>query len=81
MVEMYRICLLAVLALAGCQNLVGPFAHRDPQRVDDPLLPISEQRQRGRDRLSLPEESPKVVPPAFARPGGAGFDPSQGGFR
>src|SRR4051812_15908721 len=44
--KMHRIILLGVLVAAGCQNVVGPFQQRDPQRVDDPLLPIYEQQQR-----------------------------------
>jgi hypothetical protein len=42
--------------------VVGPFEHRDPQRVDDPLLSIGEQERRGRDRLALPEQSVTVAP-------------------
>src|SRR5438309_1910518 len=52
---MRRACLLAVLLVAGCQNTVGPFAPRQPQRVDDPLLSITEQQQRGRDRAKATE--------------------------
>lgn len=59
---MHRYILLGVLLLAGCQNLVGPFASRKPERVDDPLLTISEQQRRGRDRLALPDESANVAP-------------------
>jgi hypothetical protein len=70
---MHRIFLAGVLILAGCQNIVGPFARRPPQRVDDPLLSIYEQEVRGRDRLALPLESPNVAPPAPARPGMTGF--------
>jgi hypothetical protein len=72
---MHRIILAGVLVLAGCQNVLGPFAPRTPQRVDDPLLTINEQKNRGRDRLALPEESPNVAPPPFARPGQSGFEP------
>jgi hypothetical protein len=59
---MSRLLLFGVLLLAGCQNLVGPFQARRPERVDDPLLSISEQERRGRDRLSLPVESRVVGP-------------------
>ena len=62
---MRRVILLAVLLGAGCQNTVGPFAPRQPQRVDDPLLSITEQQQRGRDRLALPEDERTVAPPTF----------------
>ncbi len=61
---MRRIFLVAILCLAGCQNLTGPFAPRAPERVDDPRLPISEQEVRGRDRYAIPQESPKVGPPS-----------------
>jgi hypothetical protein len=73
---MHRLLLASLMLVAGCQNIVGPFARRDPQRVDDPLLSIGEQQRRGRDRLALPEESPKLSPPTAARPGAAGFDRS-----
>jgi hypothetical protein len=67
---MRRLFCLGVLCLAGCQNVIGPFGHRDPQRVDDPLLTIGEQQRRGRDRLALPEESTSIAPPTYAdRPG------------
>jgi hypothetical protein len=59
---MRRLLLLGTLLLAGCQNLVGPFRARGPERVDDPLLTINEQQRRGRDRLALPVESPTVGP-------------------
>jgi hypothetical protein len=59
---MRRVFLMAVLCLAGCQNVTGPFAPRTPERVDDPRLPISEQEIRGRDRYAIPQESPKVGP-------------------
>jgi hypothetical protein len=59
------------LALAGCQNVAGPFAARPPQRPDDPSYSIPAQQARGRDRLALPDESsgmpqiPGVVPGAM----------------
>jgi hypothetical protein len=59
---MRRLLLLGVLLLAGCQNVAGPFARREPVRVDDPRLPISEQQRLARDRLPLPDESNKVGP-------------------
>lgn len=59
---MRLILMTAVLALAGCQNIIGPFQHRTPERVDDPMLPIGEQERRGRDRLPLPQDSPLVGP-------------------
>ena len=61
---MRRWTLLCVLLLAGCQNVVGPFEYRKPQRVDDPLLTIPEQEARARNRLPLPDDSPTVGPPS-----------------
>jgi hypothetical protein len=37
--------------------VVGPFENRKPERVDDPLLSISEQQRRGRDRLAFPDDT------------------------
>jgi hypothetical protein len=54
---MHRLYLIGVLLLAGCQNVVGPFEHRKPERVDDPLLSISEQQRRGRAGLGLPDDT------------------------
>jgi hypothetical protein len=62
---MRRLLLASLLLLAGCRTFVGPFAHRQPQRVDDPHLTIPEQEQRSRDRLALPEESATVAPPLY----------------
>lgn len=60
--KMHRLLLLGILFLAGCQNVVGPFQHRDPQRVDDPILTINEQQRRGRDRIALPEDRTGLAP-------------------
>jgi hypothetical protein len=60
---MRRLFLLGVLGMTGCANLVGPFQHRTPQRVDDPCLSIAEQQQRANDRLALPVESRDISPP------------------
>jgi hypothetical protein len=54
---MRRLCLLSVVLLAGCRSVIGPFAARPPERVDDPHLTIAEQQQRGRERLALPDNS------------------------
>jgi hypothetical protein len=59
---MRRLVLLALLAVAGCQNIRGPFEPKSPTRVDDPRLPISEQERRARDRLALPDEAQEVAP-------------------
>ncbi len=68
---MHRFLLVGLLFLAGCQNLVGPFAARKPERVDDPLLTIAEQQRRGRDRTALPDDSANLAPRTqVATPGG-----------
>jgi hypothetical protein len=67
---MRRLIVLGIVLLAGCRSVVGPFEHRDPQRVDDPLLTIGEQERRGRDRLALPEYSPRVAPQTYVDPPG-----------
>ena len=59
---MRRLSWIGFLLLAGCQSVVGPFEHRKPERVDDPLLSINEQQRRGRDRLALPDESAALAP-------------------
>jgi len=59
---MRRLCIASFLLLAGCQSVVGPFEHRKPERVDDPNLPIAEQKRRGRDRLALPDQSTNLMP-------------------
>lgn len=60
------ICIALLLSLAaGCKNVTGPFANRrNPAKVDDPLLPIDEQQKRGRETLSLPEDSRTIAPNA-----------------
>jgi hypothetical protein len=62
--------LAVALGLAGCQSIVGPFQSRPPKRVDDPLLPISEQQRNGRDRLAIVEDQNALAPKAYIdRPG------------
>lgn len=64
---MRRILVMGALILTGCANTVGPLEHyRDRTRVDDPLLTIPEQQQRGRDQLALPEPSSSVAPRTYA---------------
>jgi hypothetical protein len=64
-----RCCLLlALIFLAGCQSVRGPFQGRPPERVDDPNLSIPEQERLGRDRLALPDRSPVVPGEAGAIP-------------
>jgi hypothetical protein len=60
--KMHRFLVAGVLLLAGCQSILGPFSHRKPERVDDPLLSISEQKSRGRNRYALPDESATTGP-------------------
>jgi hypothetical protein len=59
---MRRYFLLLALLAGGCHNVVGPFEHRQPERIDDPLLSTGEQKRLGRARLALPDESPAVGP-------------------
>ena len=60
---MRRILCLSVVLLAGCHSVKGPKDRRaDSSRVDNPALTISQQKQRGRDRLALPESSKTLVP-------------------
>ena len=62
---MRRFFLLGTLLVLGCRSTVGPFAHREPERVDDPRLTIPEQERRGRDRLAYPESSADIVPRTY----------------
>jgi hypothetical protein len=55
---MRRVLLLGILCLAGCQNVVGPFAPRTPMRVDAPGTPLAEQEAKARERWAIPDESP-----------------------
>jgi hypothetical protein len=60
---MRRLFLAGVLlALCGCHNVVGPLQPKKPERVDDPLLTIGEQEQRGRANLALPITNSEVTP-------------------
>jgi hypothetical protein len=65
---MRRLFIVSILLFAGCQSITGPFEHRKPERVDDPLLSITEQQRRGRDRLALPEEAATVTPRTGVQP-------------
>jgi len=69
---MRRFFLLASLLLLGCGNVTGPFARREPERVDDPRLSIPEQERRGRDRLAYPEAPPSVAPRTYGEIPGPG---------
>lgn len=59
---MRRTVLLLALLMAGCHNVITPFEHRTPARVDDPSLSIGEQEREARARLALPQESRAVGP-------------------
>lgn len=65
---MKRIVLAALLLLAGCQNVVGPFRSRGPERVDDPLYTIAEQQRRGRAQLAVPDDQTTMAPKTYAGP-------------
>ena len=68
---MRRGFLIGALLLAGCAGVEGPRAHRDnPVQVDDPRLTIEEQNRRERDRIALPDSSPKAGPPTYFTPPG-----------
>ena len=59
---MRRFLLPVALFVASCHNVLGPFEHRKPERVDDPHLSIGEQEREGRSRLPLPVESRNIGP-------------------
>jgi hypothetical protein len=59
---MRRLLMVGVLLLAGCQNVRGPLAPREPQRVDDPRFAVPEQQRRARERIAFPEESTNIGP-------------------
>ena len=59
---MRRMMLFGVLILAGCQNTIGPLANRNRERPDQAQYDIEEQKRRGRDRYSLPDDSPLIGP-------------------
>ena len=60
-----RCCLIGLLFLTGCQNTVGPLGYRRPDRVDDPMLSIEEQKARGRQRYSYVEDKSSLAPPTY----------------
>jgi hypothetical protein len=70
---MRYLALIGILFLAGCQNTVGPFRSRPPQRIDDPVLNIDEQQRRARAQIALPDDSDSLAPKTYIdRPGPVG---------
>ena len=61
----YRLGLLTLLFLAGCQSTQKPLGYRSPPgRVDDPMLSIEEQKSRGRLRYSYIEDD-RLAPKTY----------------
>lgn len=65
-VKPYRLILLGLVLVTGCQNTIGPFQRRTPERVDDPMVSIKEQQRRGRDRLALWDDATGLAPKTYA---------------
>jgi len=71
---MRRKLLVAVplfLAALGCTRFAGPLAVRQMGRVEGPApdggrYTIPEQEQRGRERLTILEDDPRIGPKAYA---------------
>ena len=64
---MRRLILCGLLALAGCQGVVGPRQRPYlPGAIDDPWLSPDEQKARLRDRVALPLNSPAIGPRTYA---------------
>ncbi len=64
--KLLRVGLFALLCVAGCQNVIGPFQRRTPERVDDPLLTIPQQEVRGRSRLPLWNDRTDLAPKTYS---------------
>lgn len=60
-----RCCLIGLLGLAGCKSTTGPLGYHKPDRVDDPMLSIEEQKARGRQRYSYIEDKSSLAPPTY----------------
>ena len=54
---MCRILLLALILLAGCQTVQGPFKPRSKESTDVRGLDLEEQASRTRDRYAIPDET------------------------
>jgi hypothetical protein len=77
---MRRLPLLVVLLVMGCSSTTvkNPFS-KPASRPDDPIYSLEEQKKRGRDAYSLPEDDPKLYPNAYiSRNGPTG---ASGGYR
>jgi hypothetical protein len=71
---------LLLLALTGCSgtSVRGPFS-RPNSRPDDPIYSLEEQKARGREAYSLPEDDSRYAPNAYInRYGPTG---ASGGYR
>ncbi len=56
---MWRVLLVGVLALAGCQGVVGPFDRSlYGQRADFRGVPVDEQHKWGRALYAYPDPNP-----------------------
>ena len=71
--------LLALLALFGCSRYMGPLETRRQLGPSDGYAPdgtrytIEEQKQRGRERLSITEDDYRIGPNAYiSRPSPTG---------
>jgi hypothetical protein len=62
----WRVAVVGLLLMTGCQSVIGPFQRRTPERVDDPLLTIREQEVRGRSRLPLWNDRTDLAPNTYA---------------
>ncbi len=66
------ICLV-VLSSLGCNRFAGPIAVRNMDRADAPGYTISEQEQRGRERLTITEDDYRIGPNGYiSRPSPTG---------
>lgn len=60
-----RLLVLSLIALAGCGRYSGPLESRQMGRADAPGYDISEQKQRGRERLAISEDDYRIGPKGF----------------
>ncbi|MBA4065610.1 MAG: hypothetical protein C0501_18225 [Isosphaera sp.] len=60
---------LLLAGLAGCTRFAGPREVRNFDRADAPGYTIDEQQRRGRERLAITEDDPRIGPsPGISRP-------------